>query len=305
MANLLTRQQKLFKMNAILPLDANNIDIEEVMSRLFVYLRTNGRPIVRTDKDIFKDEMEDAETPRAIVATLVNLNNIQIEGINTPDRQALVANWLESHFALMARRGKTKGGDYRMSGLRPLHFNIIKLFNPRVHRQDRYLSDLLFNIFYDDPVLYTNPDSLLKQFFGLAVNFHGEVELRIDEEKLKELASQNRLDIELLFLLRLTEPFDVEKPSLGDKDRVTAHTFLCPEQIELLRKDLQLLFLYKDFVPRRELINYMITLIIFHMALYVFQVVQMVNHVVELGSFPSTRGVCPISANLSSTIRYY
>lgn len=294
MANLLTRQQKLFKMNAILPLDANNIDIEEVMSRLFVYLRTNGRPIVRTEKDIFKDEMEDAETPRAIVATLVNLNNIQIEGINTPDRQALVANWLESHFALMARRGKTKGGDYRMSGLRPLHFNIIKLFNPRVHRQDRYLSDLLFNIFYDDPVLYTNPDSLLKQFFGLAVNFHGEVELRIDEEKLKELASQNRLDIELLFLLRLTEPFDVEKPSLGDKDRVTAHTFLCPEQIELLRKDLQLLFLYKDFVPRRELINYMITLIIFHMALYVFQVVQMVNHVVELGSFPSTRGVCPM-----------
>lgn len=293
MPNLLTRQQKLFKMNAILPLDANNIDIEEVMSRLFVYLRTNGRPIIRTDKDVFKDEMEDSETPTAVVATLASLNNIPIEGINTPDRQALISSWLESHFALMARRGKTKGGDYRMSGLRPLHFNIIKLFNPRVHRQDRYLSDLLFNIFHDDPVLYTNPDSLMKQFFGLAVNFHGDFELKIDAEKLKELAGQNRLDIELLFLLRLTEPFEVDKPSLNDKDRVTVHTFLCPEQIELLRKDLQLLFLYKDFVPRRELINYMITLIIFHTALYVFQVVKMVNHAVEQGNFPSSRGHCP------------
>ena len=294
MANLLTRQQKLFKMNAILPLDANNIDIEEVISRLFVYLRTNGRPIIRTDKDIFKDEMEGAETPTAVVATLAGLNNIPIEGINTPDRQALISSWLESHFALMSRRGKTKGGDYRMSGLRPLHFNIIKLFNPRVHRQDRYLSDLLFNIFHDDPVLYTNPDSLMKQFFGLAVNFHGDFELKIDAEKLKELAGQNRLDIELLFLLRLTEPFEVDKPSIHDNDRVTVHAFLCPEQIELLRKDLQLLFLYKEFVPRRELINYMITLIIFHMALYVFQVVKMVNHVVEQGNFPAARGNCPV-----------
>ena len=37
--NPLTRAQKLFRMESIYPLDANNIDVEEAISRLFVYLR--------------------------------------------------------------------------------------------------------------------------------------------------------------------------------------------------------------------------------------------------------------------------
>ena len=254
--NFLSRQQKLFKMNAILPLDANNLDVEEAISRLFVYLRTNGRQITRTDKLVFTQQTEDAETPKAVISALIESGESQIKGIEDPDRQELLTVWLESHFALMARRGKTRGGDYRMSGLRPLHFNVIKLFNPLVKRQDRYLSDFLYNVVADDPVLYTNPDSLLRQFFGLGIRFYGDNDLRIDEPKLVELAAQNWLDIELLFLLRLTEPFPVDKFSSRKEDTVTPHSFLCPEQIELLRRDLQLLFLYKDFVPRRELINY-------------------------------------------------
>ena len=51
--NPLTRQQKLFRMVSLYPLDANNLDIEEAVSRLFVYLRTSGRQITRTDKVIF------------------------------------------------------------------------------------------------------------------------------------------------------------------------------------------------------------------------------------------------------------
>lgn len=266
--SLLTRQQKLFKMDALLPLDANNLDVEETISRLFVYLRTGGRQITRTNKPVFTQEGEDAETPRAVVNALLAHQDHKISGITDEDRRELISAWLESHFALMARRGKSKGGDYRMSGLRPLHFNVIKLFNPQVKRQDRYLSDFLFNVFQNDEVLYTNPDSLFKQFFGLGVKFFGDNDLRVDEQKLSELAKADRLDIELLFLLRLTEPFEVDKFSPRKEDTVTGHSFLCSEQIELLRRDLQLLFMYREFIPRRELINYMTTLMIFHVALY-------------------------------------
>ncbi len=291
--NLLTRQQKLFKTNKILPLDANNIDIEEAISRLFVYLRTNGRQIIRTDKTVFTSDSTDAETPKAVVDAVLSLNPSTLRGMDNEERRNLVTSWVESHFALMARKGKAKGGQYRMSGLRPLHFSVIKLFNPRVKRQDRYLSDFLFNVLQEDPILYSNPDSLLREFFGMGVKFHGDTDLRIDENKLKDLAQAKRLDVELLFLLRLTEPFDVDKFSSRREDSVPIFSFLCPEQIDLLRQDLKLLFLYKNFIPRRELINYMTTLMVFHTALYVFQVVKITNYLVANVKFPSSRGDVP------------
>ncbi len=179
--NLMTRQQKAFKMNALFLIEANNIDIEEAISRLFVFLRTNGRQITRTDKPIFTSDSEDAESPNAVVRALATSSGHQIQGIEDNDRQALIASWIEDHFALLSRKGKGRGGNYRMSGLRPLHFNVIKLFNPQVRSQDRFLGDFLFNVLRDEPVLYTNSDSLLKKFFGLGVQFYGDNDLRIDD----------------------------------------------------------------------------------------------------------------------------
>ncbi len=291
--NLLTRSQKLFRMDSVYPLDANNVDVEEAMSRLFVYLRTGGRQITRTDKVIFNGDGDDAETPKAVLDAVLDGNGTQFSGVADDERRALLVAWLESHFALMARRGKERGGGYRMSGLRPLHFMVIKLFNPRVKRQDRYLSDFFYNALRDDPTLTTNPDSLFKQFFGVGVRAHGDNDYRIDEDGLKTLAVANRLDIELLFLLRLLEPFDTDKHSTKADDQVPGFSFLCPEQIELLRQDLKLLFLYKDHIPRRELINYMTTLMVFHASLYFFQVVRIANSMVAHGKLPAARGDIP------------
>src|SRR5690606_14137121 len=69
--------------------------------------------------------------------------------------------------------------------------------------------------------------------------------------------------------------------------------FLCPEQIELMKQDLQLLFLYRNHVPSRELINYMTTLMVFHAALYFFQVVRSANQMVATGKVPGSRGSAP------------
>ena len=97
-----------------------------------------------------------------------------------------------------------------MSGLRPLHFGVIKLFNPQVKRQDRDLSDFYFNALKDDPELTTNQDSLLRQFFGVGIRNYGESDFKIDEQALASLADKKQLDIELLFLLRILEPFEAD-----------------------------------------------------------------------------------------------
>jgi hypothetical protein len=293
--NLLTRTHKLFRMDSVYPLDANNVDVEEAMSRLFVYLRTGGRQIPRTDKQVFIGDSPDAETPKAVLDTALEFNEGKFENISNlrPERKALLIDWLESHFALMARRGKSRGGEYRISGLRPLHFAVIKLFNPQVKRQDRYLSDFWYNALKDDEVLASHPESLFKQFFGIAVRPYGDNDYRIDEAELARLSREGKLDIELLFLLRLLEPFPADKYGTGPNDQVPNFSFLCPEQIELMQQDLKLLFLYKNHIPRRELINYMITLMTFHAALYFFQVVRITNHMVKHGDLPPARGDAP------------
>ncbi len=298
--NPLTRQQKLFRMVDVYPLDANNVDVEEAVSRLFVYLRTSGRQITRTDKVIFTGDDLDSETPKAVLDAALEENGEYFNGIDGDERKSLLLSWLESHFALMSRRGKAKGGSYRMSGLRPLHFMVIKLFNPRVKRQDRYLSDFFYNALKDDPTLATNADSLLKQFFGIGVRPHGDNDYRIHEQELQRLAQEQKLDVELLFLLRLLQPFETDKYSTKKEDQVPDFDFLCPEQIDLLRQDLKLLFLYKDCIPRRELINYMTTLMVFHAALYFFQIVRSCNFMVAKGKLPSSRGGEPLPGEARS-----
>ena len=289
---LLTRQQKLFKLDSIYPIDANNIDVEEAISRLFIYLRTGGRQISRTDKPVFTDG-PDAETPKLVMEIALEENKDHFIGVEDDVRKKLLTDWFESHFALMSRRGKAKGGEYRMSGLRPLHFGVIKLFNPQVRRQDRNLSDFYYNALNDDPELITNQDSLLRQFFGVGVKSHGTSDYKIDEQALAQMAAHKQLDIELLFLLRILEPYEADIYGTRAQDNVPSFSFLCPEQIDLLRQDLKLLFLYKQHIPRRELINYMSTLMIFHAAQYFYQVVKIVNYMVTQNTLPSPRGNAP------------
>lgn len=290
---LLTRQQKLFKMDSVYPIDANNIDVEEAISRLFIYLRTGGRQITRTDKQIFIGNDPDVETPKIVVDVALEENQAKFIGVEDPARKALLTSWFESHFTIMARRGKAKGGEYRLSGLRPLHFGVVKLFNPQVKRQDRYLSDFFYNAFKDDPELTTNPDSLLKQFFGVGVKNYGESDFKIDEQALAQMAEKKQLDIELLFMLRILEPFEADMFGNRPQDQVPSFSFLCQEQIELMRQDLKLLFLYKSHIPRRELINYMSTLMVFHAAQYFYQVVRATNYMVKHGTLPPPRGTTP------------
>lgn len=289
----LTRSQKLFRMASLYPVDANNLDVDEAMSRLFIYLRTGGRLIRRSDKVIFDARLcKDAETPKAVLDAVLEENGHLFEGMNA-ERRELLVSWLESHFAIMSRRGKSAGGSYRMSGLRPLHFMVIKLFNPNVKGQDRRLSEFFYNALKGDATLTSAPDSLMRQFFELGVRRHGDNDYRVDEASLQQLSANQRLDIELLFLLRLLEPFDTDKYSTKKDDQVSDVDFLCPEQIDLLKQDLKLLFLYKDCIPRRELINYMSTLMVFHAALYFHQTVRIANHMVGNAKLPKPRGGRP------------
>jgi len=287
--SILTRQQKLFRMENVCPFDANNLSLDEAMAKLFIYLRTGGRKISTTSKQFYI--AEEKAVPSTLVDIILAEKPENFHGVSDTQRKDLLTAWVGSHFAIMTRSRKL--GEQRITGMRPLHFAIIKLFNPKVRSQDRYLSDFFFNALKDDPALTSNPDSLFKQFFGVGVRSFGTTDFQIDETELTKLGASGGIDIELLFLLRLLEPFDADTFGLKKDERAAPFSFLCTEQIALLRQDLQLLFLYKGKIPRRELINYMMSLMAFHAALYFFQVVKIANYMVQQGKLPPPRGTEP------------
>src|SRR5438477_12631549 len=104
--NLLSRNQKLFRMESVYPIDANNLIVDEGISRLFIYMRTGGRQISQTDKTVFTSDSVDAETPKAIVRTAIEANPEKLIGMVDPERAGLITAWVEANFALMSRKGK-------------------------------------------------------------------------------------------------------------------------------------------------------------------------------------------------------
>lgn len=297
--SILTRRQKLFRMESVCPFDANNVSFDEAMAKLFIYLRTGGRKIVKTYQPFYL--ADDQAIPETLVDIILRQTPDNFQGVTDQQRRELLGAWVGSHFAIMTKSRKL--GEQRIAGMRPLHFAVIKLFNPRVRSQDRYLSDFFFNALKDDPALASNPDSLFKQFFGICVRPFGDTDYQIDETQVSKLASSGGIDIELLFLLRFLEPFEADKFDLKGES-AASFSFLCPEQITLLRQDLQLLFLYKGKIPRRELINYMMTLLAFHAALYFFQVVRITNYMVRHGKLLPARGDDPTPSEARSSVPF-
>ena len=291
--SILDRKQKAFRMAGLYPVDANNLDVDEAMVRLLILLRTGGRHIRKTNKPVFLSDDERAETPGFVLETSLEENAGVWSGTQETGRRALLELWLESHFAIMTRQGKTRGGDFRMAGLRPLHFLVIRLYNPRVRSQDRYLSDFFYQALASTN-LAQGSNSLLDAFFAPGVKRKGSNDYELNEGEIDRLAKAGQLDIELLFLLRLLQPFEADMPDLktgvgsgGEWD------FLCREQIELMQDDLRLLFLYRDKIPRREFIAYMTSLLVLHASLYFYQTVRIANYAASHGRLPPPRGTKP------------
>ena len=80
-------------------------------------------------------------------------------------------------------------------------------------------------------------------------------------------------------MLRLLEHFKTDLPD--NRRPVKAHVFLCPAQQQLLINDTARLLVYKDVIPRRELVQYLISLFSFHAALYCMRSFSLILKLVE------------------------
>lgn len=263
----ITRNHKAFRWVPAMPIDANNIILEQAFARFLVLVHTKGRPITSTTRNTLHPEN---------LVQVVQDDNIHFQGINgEPQRQRLLEHWLASDFATCIKTGVGRAGKERIANLKPIHMSTIKLLDPRIRSQDRDLSQFLYNVFRETGLL--RDDQLFLPYLTKGTVPFGDHGLKLSESE------AYKLDVETLFLLRLLEHFKTDLPD--NRKRVSEHVFLCPAQQQLLINDTYRLLVYRDVIPRRELIQYLIVLFSFHAALYCLRSFSLILKLVETKKF--------------------
>jgi hypothetical protein len=207
----ITKNHKAFRWVAAMPIDANNILLEQAFARFLVLVRTKGRPITSTTKDTLH--------PEDLVRVVID-DHAHFQGVDDDSqRRRLLEHWLASEFTTCIKAGMGHLGKERIANLKPIHMSTIKLLDPRIRSQDRDLSQFLYNVFRESDLII-GENSLLMPFLTKGTTPFGEHDLKISESEARSL------DVETLFLLRLLEHFKTDLPD--NKKRVPPHTFLCP-----------------------------------------------------------------------------
>ncbi len=263
----LDRKQKAFRHFPVMPIDANNVNFEQAVVRLLVLLHTKGKPIVSTSKNYLYPEN---------LVELIKTNSNYFEGVDGKTKERLVKNWISSDFATIIAKGRDRSEKPRISNFKPIHLSTIKMLDPRVRSQDRDASLFLYNMFKGTDI--TSDNDFLMSYLIEGTKKQGEFNLIANEDQI------NKLDIETQFLLRLLDSFKVDNPTTDKKKSVPEYKMLCEAHQKQFLSDVLKLLVYKDYVPRRELLNYIITILNFHTALFTLKNFYLINNLVDNGN---------------------
>lgn len=187
------------------------------------------------------------------------------------EHRPVVLRWFETHLVDMVKVGRS--GVANMSSPRPLHGYVYRFRNSKYSKSygaDQQLYEML------DAAGIQGQRALqaLKLFF-----FEGEDSMGIEHNTL--------VDVETQALRSLKDQVSRDVPDA--KSREANFQVLCQSAPHLLAEDIVRLLAYKDFVPRTVMVEYLVTLMGFHLGQYVLRMIELLPKLV--GS-AGTQGAC-------------
>src|ERR1017187_6876558 len=170
----ITKNHKAFRWVAALPIDANNVILEQAFARFLVLVRTKGRPITSTNKDTLHSED---------LVQVVSDDPTHFQGIDgDPQRRRLLEHWIASDFVTSIKSGIGHAGRERIANLKPIHMSTIKLLDPRIRSQDRDLSQFLYNVFRESDLII-GEGSLLLPYLERGTSRFGDYDSKFNESE--------------------------------------------------------------------------------------------------------------------------
>lgn len=254
----LKKSEQEFRLPKISYIDYKQIEIDRTLLNLFPRLRHDGyasrlrnaEQLVTIDK--FRDEFIDPA------------NVEQFPGF--ADHPEIVYKWLETDLLDLVHRGKPD--QQAVAAPRPLHGNTYKYRNTRHARDYNSSEQVYWTLYHARNGLGQRALSALKQYM-----FEG---LDLANDAVQHSAT---IDVETLAILKL--PKAGRRDQVDDKKQPEKFPPLCLYQADIFAEDVIKLLAYQKHMPRTVLIDYLKTLLAFHLGLYQLRLLKLLPALVR------------------------
>lgn len=270
-------RDKEFRIPKVSYLDFKHIEMDRVLTMLFPRLKYDGYGSRRPPRggDLSVDEfLEDfLEHPE------------WFSGFDKyPD---IVRSWIETDLMDMVNRGKS---NQALAAPRPLHGNTYKFRNAKHTRDYGAAEHIYWMLFYARKGKGQAARDALKRFFFPGIDL---VTDRYDPSA--------SVDVETQAILRLDHQVTQDMKDSREPSRFQP---LCIGQADIMADDILRLLAYEPYIPRSVLVDYLKTLMAFHLALYHLKLLQMLPKLVKQrsGNDLCSTTECPIDPGLDNAL---
>ncbi|HEY9631224.1 MAG TPA: hypothetical protein V6C84_28370 [Coleofasciculaceae cyanobacterium] len=260
-------RDKEFRLPKVTYVDHTHIEIDRVLTLLFPRLRFDGhnsrRPPRKSELSLEEFTKEFLEHPE------------WFSGFTQyPD---VVRKWIETDLMDLVNRGKP---NQAIAAPRPLHGNTYKFRNAR-HTRDYGAADQLYwMLYYARRGRGQTVRDALKRFFFLGIDLNTD-----------RYNPQVAVDVETQALLRLDQQVTGD---MRDSKAPNRFSPLCIGQADFLADDIRRLLVYEKHIPRSVLVDYLKTLLSFHLALYHLRLLKLLPSLVHQRSDDPICTKCPV-----------
>ncbi len=262
-------RDKEFRTSKTTYLDFKHIEMDRVLTMLFPRLKYDGhtnrfsRGKVLTIDDFLNEFLDNEEF---------------FIGFKT--NRAIVYKWLETELLDLVNRGKP---GQAVAAPRPLHGNTYKFRNRKLARDYGAAEQAYWMLYFARKGKGQSVRDALKKFFFTGYDFNTD-----------KYDTGVNVDVETQALLRLDHQVTQDARSSDEPER---HRPICIGNADIMADDILRLLAYEPYVPRSVLVDYIKTLIAFHLALYHIKLLQMLPKLVKQKSVDNICSITDCSAN--------
>jgi hypothetical protein len=254
MAIRLDKNEAVFRNELVLAADAKSVNLEHTLTNLFMLLRNNGARInMRVKKE------------HTFVSLVEYLENLEKQGtiIGLTDHKEVAEDWLRCNLVNLVFRGNIV--KEKISSLRPVHLESYRIRNIAQTR-DYNSSDQIFLMLRMKPEILGSLKDYLSRGWDQMTN---------------NISKNQKLDVDSAGILHLVQALRIDTKSTAQVKNVRP---LLENQAKLFCDDILRLLVYKDAIPRNVFIEYLRTLIGFHLSLYTQKIIHLLPIMVKEGT---------------------
>jgi len=276
----ISTRDKQFRTPKVSYLEFNHTEMDRVLTMLFPRLKYDGygsRKPPRANNlqpDEFADEIMSASDIQEFFSDFERFPNI-------------VRRWVETDLLDVVNRGKA---NQAVASPRPLHGETYKFRNAKHCRDYGSAEQIYWMLFYARKGKGQAARDALKRFF-----FPG-IDLVTDKYD-----PRVTVDVETQALLRFNSQVTADMRDSREPER---HEPLCIGQADIMADDILKLLAYEPYIPRSVLVDYLKTLMAFHLALYHIKLLHMLPKLVKQHSGNDLCSIteCPVNPGLDNAL---